>query len=133
MRRILVMAVIALSINALAGFAGIGSASTRKTGPVKVISAIHFRDVSAPPFYVKPGIYTGPGYVAHCPANTILVSGGYDVYPAMTANPATVTNSARTGRDTWTVSVDNPTNGDAATVDMFVTCASFVYATVQGA
>jgi hypothetical protein len=133
MQRIVVVAVIALSIDALTGFAGIGSATRQTPGPVKVISAIHFRDVSARPFFVKPGHNTGPGYHAKCPANTILVSGGYDVYPVTTANPATVTNSSRTGRDTWTVSVDNPPKGFTVTVDMFVTCATFVYTTVQGA
>ena len=138
MQRILVLAVIVLSINALAGFAGIGGATSRQpsaqqAGSVKVISAIHFTDVSAKPFSVKPGIATGPGEEARCPANTILVSGGYDVYPNVSAHPATVTNSSRTGRDTWMVSVDNPSNGNRVVVDIFATCARFSYATVRGA
>ena len=133
MQRILVVAVIALGINALAGFAGIGSASTQTPGPVKVIRAIHFRDVSAPTFSLKPGASTGPGRQAQCPANTILVSGGYDIYSGYTGNPATVTNSSRMSRDAWVVSVDNPSNGATVTVDLFATCARFVYTTVQGA
>ena len=139
MQRILVLAVIALSINTLAGFAGIGGATTRQpsaqpAGPVKVISAIHFTDVSAKPFTVQPGTPpSGPGNQVRCPANTILVSGGYDVYPIAQDNPATVTNSSRTGSDTWTVSVDNPSNGNRAIVDLFATCARLSYTKVHGA
>ncbi len=124
MQRILVLAVIALSINALAGFAGIEGATRRQpsaqqAGSVKVISAVHFTDDSAKPFYVKPGIATGPGKQARCPANTILVPGGYDVYPSASDHLATVTSSSRTGRGTWQVEVDNPSNGNGVVVDIF--------------
>jgi hypothetical protein len=136
MQRILVLAVIVLSINALAGFAGIGGATTRqaslRAGSVKVLSAVHFTDVSAKPFSVKAGTSSGPGAQVRCPAGTILVSGGYDVYPNALPTPATVTDSSRTGRDTWTVSVDNPSSFPVI-VDIFATCARFSSTTVRGA
>ena len=132
MQRILAVAVVALSINAIVGFAGIGRASGKQPlGRVKVISAIQFQDVEARPFKVRSG--SGTYGSVHCPAHTIVVSGGYLLWGGVSdANPPSVIGSSRTGSDSWRINVDNPPTGGDATVSAFATCATITYTSVRG-
>jgi len=71
---LLLLAVTALSINALTGFAESGGATTTST-PVKVVTSIVFHAASGHSMTVEPGS-GGAGSAACPPSYNYLISGG---------------------------------------------------------
>jgi hypothetical protein len=125
-QRILLLAVMALGINAVANLAGVGSATVTKatanpTG--SAYSVIHSADVT-----LSPGLENE--ITVHCPSGQRATGGGFHMSghyliapPTVVASEPNVTSPTPSANyNGWLVRAVDPKTGGDATLDAWVVC-----------
>jgi hypothetical protein len=130
MQRVLIVAIVVLSLNVLVAITGVGSASL-KTTPVQVISKVSYVDVLGPEQSVSAG--SEGESVAKCGAGYDVVSGGYHASGSYLLTPPSVVTSYPLGNTGWTIRLLDPKAGGSVSFDAYALCEKPTYTSVQGA
>jgi hypothetical protein len=122
------VAVIALSINALVGWASVSNADTT---PVTVLAGISFHDEPGPVVSLSAGENGAAG--ATCPAGYTVFGGGYHISGSYVIAPPSVLTSLPSGQATWSIHVVDPKTGGPIAIEAVAICGMAKHQSVVGA